>query len=124
MTTPAFTHDEAEPLFLECSGDQFAEFISGLKEQGGRLMSISAVSTGKGEVELMYYFDLSGTPQVLKSRTVDGVIESLYSLFQSADFMEREIHELYGVKFMGHPNLERSPIHGQGSLPEPETAEA
>lgn len=34
-------------------------------------------------------------------------VNSLYSLFRGADYQEREIYDLLGVKFMGHPNLKR-----------------
>ncbi len=34
-------------------------------------------------------------------------IESLTSLYQSANFMEREIWDMFGVRFKGHPDLRR-----------------
>lgn len=34
-------------------------------------------------------------------------VPSLYSLFRGADYQEREIYDLLGVKFAGHPNLKR-----------------
>ena len=34
-------------------------------------------------------------------------VPSLYSLFRGADYQEREIYDLLGVKFTGHPNLKR-----------------
>jgi NADH-quinone oxidoreductase subunit C len=35
----------------------------------------------------------------------DPVVDSLVSLFGSAGFMERECHEMYGIKFHGNPDL-------------------
>ncbi|MFC1923861.1 NADH-quinone oxidoreductase subunit C [Chloroflexota bacterium] len=35
------------------------------------------------------------------------VLPSLYSLFRGADYQEREIYDLLGVRFTGHPNLKR-----------------
>lgn len=34
-------------------------------------------------------------------------VPSLVSLWQGADFQEREIYDLLGVRFVGHPNLKR-----------------
>jgi NADH-quinone oxidoreductase subunit C len=35
------------------------------------------------------------------------VLNSLTSLFQSANWMERETYDFYGIRFEGHPNLKR-----------------
>lgn len=37
----------------------------------------------------------------------DANVESLYPLWPSCDFFEREIFDLFGVRFLGHPNLIR-----------------
>ncbi len=34
-------------------------------------------------------------------------VPSLYSLFRGADYQEREIYDLLGIRFTGHPNLKR-----------------
>ncbi len=47
---------------------------------------------------------------VLKTRCYDRenpTVPSIVSLYQGADFQEREIYDLMGVKFEGHPNLKR-----------------
>jgi len=47
---------------------------------------------------------------VLKTRCYDRenpTVPSVISLWQGADFQEREIYDLMGVKFEGHPNLKR-----------------
>jgi NADH-quinone oxidoreductase subunit D len=50
-------------------------------------------------------------PLVVRMRTEDrehGVrVPSLTPLFKSAEFQEREIYDLYGVRFDGHPDLRR-----------------
>jgi NADH-quinone oxidoreductase subunit C len=37
----------------------------------------------------------------------DPVVNSLTSLFGSANWMERETYDFYGIRFRGHPNLKR-----------------
>ncbi len=50
-------------------------------------------------------------PLVLRARTQDrganARIPSVVAVFRSAEFQEREIFDLYGVVFTGHPDLRR-----------------
>ena len=50
-------------------------------------------------------------PLVVRTRTADRVagarLPSLTPLYRSAEFQEREIYDLYGVQFEGHPDLRR-----------------
>jgi len=47
---------------------------------------------------------------VLKTRCEDRnhpTVPSVFSLWQGADFQEREIYDLLGIYFEGHPNMKR-----------------
>jgi NADH-quinone oxidoreductase subunit C len=47
---------------------------------------------------------------VLKTRTSDREnphIDSLTDIWQAADFLEREVYDLLGIKFKNHPDLRR-----------------
>jgi NADH-quinone oxidoreductase subunit C len=50
-------------------------------------------------------------PLVLRARTQDRganvQIPSVVSVFRSAEFQEREVYDLFGVEFTGHPDLRR-----------------
>jgi NADH-quinone oxidoreductase subunit C len=37
----------------------------------------------------------------------DPVVESITSVWPAANFFEREVFDLFGVRFLGHPNLKR-----------------
>jgi NADH-quinone oxidoreductase subunit C len=37
----------------------------------------------------------------------DPVVESITSLWPGANFFEREVFDLFGVRFLGHPNMRR-----------------
>ena len=62
-------------------------------------------------LEVVYHFTsmVHNHSIVLKTRCTreNPEVDSLYSLFRGADYQEREIYDLLGVKFVGHPNLKR-----------------
>lgn len=59
----------------------------------------------------LYSMALKHGPLVIRIRTRDRVdqthLPSLTPLYRSAEFQEREIYDLYGIIFDGHPDLRR-----------------
>ncbi len=39
--------------------------------------------------------------------SIDPEIDSITPIWPSADFYEREVWDLFGIRFAGHPNLRR-----------------
>ncbi len=75
------------------------------------LVCITGMDWGK---ELGVVYHLRSTEHnhmiVLKTRVSDREnpeIDSLCSLWPAADFHEREVYDLLGIKFRGHPDLRR-----------------
>jgi NADH-quinone oxidoreductase subunit C len=71
-------------------------------------------SVSGGYLEVVYHLfsmELKHGPVILRMRTVDreaGVhVPSLTPVWRSAEFQEREVFDLYGVIFDGHPDLRR-----------------
>lgn len=46
----------------------------------------------------------------------DPTVGSLYALYPGSDFLEREVFDLFGIEFIGHPDLSRilMPEHWEG----------
>ncbi len=59
----------------------------------------------------LYSMEKKHGPVVLRMRTVNRTdqveLPSLTSIWRSAEFQEREVFDLYGVIFAGHPDLRR-----------------
>jgi len=85
---------------------QVAEFL--YKEKRLRFIIASAFHTRKG-FEILYHFSEDKTGLIINIHVVlsqdKPEISSLTELFSAAEWIEREIHELLGIHFQGHPNL-------------------
>jgi NADH-quinone oxidoreductase subunit C len=70
-------------------------------------------TTTPGYLEVVYHLysvALRHGPLVLRMRTIDREqthLPSLTPVWRSAEFQEREVFDLYGVHFDGHPDLRR-----------------
>ncbi|MEM1586040.1 MAG: NADH-quinone oxidoreductase subunit C [Candidatus Bathyarchaeia archaeon] len=69
-----------------------------------RFMTISAVDNGL-DMEYLYHLHIDGivvTVKVVKPKE-DPTLESIASLIPAANFIEREISDLFGIKIINHP---------------------
>ena len=72
------------------------------------LKDIKAVDLGNGEIELIYHlFQEQDEEDLLLSIIVKNEAESICDIFKSALADEKEIYDMFGIKFIGHKNLER-----------------
>lgn len=73
-----------------------------------RFVTASGVDTKNG-IEILYHFSIDEIGLIVSLRVVlekpDISVESLTSIMKCAEWIEREIHEMLGVEFKGHPNL-------------------
>jgi NADH-quinone oxidoreductase subunit C len=74
----------------------------------------AATASRSGFLEVLYHLystDRRLGPLVLRARTADRSdnirIPSVVAIYRSAEFQEREIFDLYGIEFTGHPDLRR-----------------
>jgi len=75
-----------------------------------RFIIATAMETSLG-IEILYHFSKDTSGLILNIRVVldkeNPTIESLTGLFEAANWIEREMHEIIGVNFKNHPNLEK-----------------
>jgi NADH-quinone oxidoreductase subunit C len=80
------------------------------QEQGARLCTASGVDTRWG-VEIIYHFSYDGQNMIVSLRTVAEKpslqMPSVAGFLPAANWIEREIHEMFGVDFIGHPDMRR-----------------
>ena len=95
-------------IFLLIDSSGLLDIVTYLKERYGsiHLSTITGLDNGN-QLEILYHFNCSNIELTLKT-TVSydiPVLPSLTHLIPGAHFYEREVHDLLGVQFEGHPNL-------------------
>ena len=76
-----------------------------------RFCIASGVDTPEG-IEILYHFSDDKSGIIFSVRTLiedknSPEIDSLVQLFSAAEWIEREMWEMLGINFRGHPNLKR-----------------
>lgn len=80
-------------------------------ELGMRFATASGIDTPEG-IEILYHFsfDENGeiyTLRVLLNDKKHPEVDSITPLIKGAEWIEREMWEMLGIQFRGHPNLKR-----------------
>jgi NADH-quinone oxidoreductase subunit C len=79
-------------------------------KEGFRFIIATALHTKKG-FEIYYHFSKDETGLILNIHVIldkkDPRIESLSNMFNASNWIEREMHELFGIDFLNHPNQEK-----------------
>ena len=106
-----FDAEAEEPAFMVTAAD-FPAVLRALKEKEGfdRLGNLTAVDW-TDHIEMVYHlYNMEENVKLEVKAALDSaapVIESATSLYPGAEFEEREVDDLMGVEFLGHPDLRR-----------------
>jgi len=105
-----------EELLIEIKDNDIVDVIQFLKSNENckfkQLIDIAGVDYPENEkrFELIYLF-LSNENNIriklLTRLELDQTINSITKIFPSANWMEREVFDMYGIKFKNHPDLRR-----------------
>jgi len=98
---------------LIVAGDKLVELGTHLRDsEGYDYLSMVTSVDYPDHFEVVYYLYGMRQPKgplVLKVRTgkADPQVPSLVPVWPGADFQEREVYDMMGIRFPGHPNLKR-----------------
>lgn len=100
-------------IFIRIKPTAIRKTVKALKDryQTLRFMTLSAVDLGL-DMEYLYHFHIDGivlTVRSLKPKE-DNTLESIAEIIPAANFIEREISDLFGIKLINHPQPERGLI--------------
>ncbi|MEE9500270.1 MAG: NADH-quinone oxidoreductase subunit C [Candidatus Omnitrophota bacterium] len=98
-------------VYIEIKPDsitRIAKYI--FKDLGARFNIASGVDTREC-MEILYHFTFEDINLLIsfrvKLKKSKLEIDSLAPIFEGANWIEREIHELLGINFKGHPDLRK-----------------
>lgn len=96
--------------FLIFEKEKLKEIFNFLKERGFRFLSFITAIHFKDHFEVVYA--LRNIPEkeiiFLKTKLKENEeIETLSNIYNGANWMEREIYDMFGIKFKNHPDLRR-----------------
>ena len=107
---------ENQELFVEINENNLLEVVQFLKSNEKckfrQLIDIAGVDyPGKDKrFELVYLFlshELNHRIKLTIKFDTNQVVSSITKIFPSANWMEREVFDMYGIKFKNHPDLRR-----------------
>jgi len=81
-------------MLVDVTGVDYLEY-EGATDRFGVVYCLLSTVTGERLVLKTYVND------------PDPTLRSVYSLWKGADWMEREVFDMFGIKFEGHPDLRR-----------------
>ena len=98
-------------VYIEISPESIVRVASYIfKDIGARFNIASGVDT-RYDMEILYHFTIEDINLLISLRVrlpkKKLEIDSLAPVFEGANWIEREIHELLGINFKGHPDLRK-----------------
>lgn len=114
LETHAFRGDETIVVQREGLHEMFRSLKEDPQLAFNFLTDITAVDyLGKKEprFEVVYHLYSTRTGKRLRVKVpvpeADAAVESLTPLWQGANWLEREVWDMFGIRFLGHPDLRR-----------------
>jgi len=96
-------------LTVQARPQQMPDLARAMLEQGCFLESLTALDL-RESFSVVYHFahfDELCRTVVHASLAKDAQAPTICQVYPAADWYEREVYDLFGIKFAGHPNLKR-----------------
>ncbi len=111
-------HVSCGDTYVYVDADKVYEILNWLKEEPGQeydyLVDVTAVEYRDPEPPLEVVYELFSHPRKVPLRLKaklekegDLEIDSVVSIWHGADWLEREVFDMFGIKFRNHPDLRR-----------------
>ncbi len=97
----------ADGLWMVAPGLDVLAMAELMRRQDIRLCAMTGVALPNGEAAILYHYCHGSLRINIRTETHDRAVPSITPVTRAADWSEREIADLYGVDFAGHPNLAR-----------------
>ncbi len=94
----------ADGLWMTAPGLDVVAMAELMRRVEARLSAITGLAAEHGETAIIYHYCLGAALINIRTTTRDRSIPSITPVTRTADWSEREIGDLYGVSFIGHPN--------------------
>ena len=110
-----FTEEKSQFLNITVQPEQLYQLMMQLKSNPDTnfdyLFCLTGIDWGK-ELGVVYHLESTNHRHqiVVKVKTEDRekpTFDSVYTIWRTAEFHEREVFDFFGIKFNNHPNLQR-----------------
>lgn len=99
----------AKRVYVEIKPSAIVEMAQFLFKEIGARFNIASGVDARNHMEILYHFTEEDIDLVISLRVhlpkTKLEIDSLTPVFTAAQWIEREMHELLGINFLGHPEL-------------------
>ncbi len=104
-----FYDKSAGRIYIDIDKKDLVDFARLIFKDMGARFNIATAADHPEEVEIMYHFNFDGIGLIVTVRIYAPKkkckVESLLPVMKGAEWIEREIHELFGVEFKNHPDM-------------------
>jgi NADH-quinone oxidoreductase subunit C len=102
--------EKRKRIYLTMDAKDIREAATFLFKDLGMRFNIASAVDDFDAFEILYHFSkdeagILATVRVFLKDKKNPRIDSLLPLMRGAEWIEREIHELFGIEFDGHPNM-------------------